>query len=105
MARYKTYDYAQLLMIPVSLENQLVPGTLEYAIHHVIEERVDTSIFDEKYRNDDTGRTAYDPKVLLKIVLMARRTAYSRATADNPAENDEAVRSARTAAGKGRVVP
>jgi transposase len=74
MARYKTYDYAQLLMIPVSLENQLVPGTLEYAIHHVIEERVDTSIFDEKYRNDDTGRTAYDPKVLLKIVLMG----YSR---------------------------
>jgi len=74
MARYKPYDYKQLMMVPVSLENQLVPGTLEYAIQHVIEERVDTSVFDEKYCNDQTGRTAYDPKVLLKIVLMG----YSR---------------------------
>ncbi|MCK5243878.1 MAG: IS1182 family transposase [Desulfobacterales bacterium] len=74
MARYKPYDYDQLLMVPVSLEDQLMPGTLEYAIHHVIEERVDTSLFDERYRNDETGRSAYPPKVLLKIVLFA----YSR---------------------------
>jgi len=74
MARYKPYDYNQLLMVPVSLEEQLVPGTLEYAIHHVIEERLDLRIFDERYRNDETGRTAIDPKVLLKIVLFG----YSR---------------------------
>ena len=74
MARYKTCDYNQLMMIPVSLEDQLVPGTLEYAIHRVTEERVDTSMFDDQYRNDATGRSAYDPKVLLKIVLMG----YSR---------------------------
>jgi transposase len=74
MPRYKPYDYDQLMMIPVTLEQQLVPGTLEYAIHRLIEERVDTSIFDERYRNEETGRTAYDPKVLLKIVLFA----YSR---------------------------
>ena len=74
MARYKPYDYDQLLMVPVSLDNQLMPGTLEYAIHTLIEERIDTSGFDAKYRNDTTGRTAYDPKVLLKIVLFA----YSR---------------------------
>ncbi len=74
MPRYKSYDYDQLLMVPVSLEDQLVPGTLEYAIHQIIEERIDTTIFDEKYRNDETGRSAYDPKVLLKIVLLA----YSR---------------------------
>jgi transposase len=74
MPRYKTYDYDQLLMVPVSLDQQLMPGTLEYAIHTLIEERIDTSVFDQKYRNDETGRTAYDPKVLLKIVLFA----YSR---------------------------
>ena len=74
MPRYKPYDYNQLMMVPVSLEQQLVPGTLEYAIHTLIEERVDTTIFDERYRNEETGRTAYDPKVLLKIVLFA----YSR---------------------------
>jgi hypothetical protein len=36
----------------------LVPGTLEYAIHHVVEERLDLSIFDERYSNDETGRKA-----------------------------------------------
>jgi len=74
MARYKPYDYNQLMMIPVSLEEQLVPGTLEYAIHHVIEERIDTRFLDERFCNDETGRSAYDPKVLLKIVLFG----YSR---------------------------
>jgi transposase len=74
MPRYKPYDYKQLMMVPVSLEQQLAPGTLEYAIHTLIEERVDTTIFDERYRNDETGRTAYDPKVLLKVVLLG----YSR---------------------------
>jgi len=74
MPRYKAYDYDQLLMVPVSLEEQLMPGTLEYAIHTLIEERIDTSSFDENYSNDQTGRRAYDPKVLLKIVLFA----YSR---------------------------
>ena len=71
MPRYKPYEYDQLMMVPVYLEEQLMPGTLEYTIHEVIEERVDTSIFDEKYRNDETGRNAYDPKVLLKVILFA----------------------------------
>ena len=74
MAKYKPYDYNQLMMVPVSLEEQLVPGTLEYAIHHVIEERLDLSIFDERYCNDETGRKAIAPKVLTKIVLFG----YSR---------------------------
>jgi transposase len=74
MARYKHYDYDQLMMVPVSLEEQLIPGTLEYAIHHVVEERLDLSIFDERYCNDETGRKAIDPKVLIKVVLFG----YSR---------------------------
>jgi len=74
MARYKRNDYNQLIMVPVSLEEQLIPGTLEYAIHHVIEERLDLSLFDDRYNNDKTGRKAIAPKVLLKIVLFG----YSR---------------------------
>jgi transposase len=74
MAKYKHYDYNQLTMIPVSLEEQLVPGTLEYAIHHVVEERLDLSIFDERYSNDETGRKAIAPKLLIKIILFG----YSR---------------------------
>ena len=74
MAKYKRYDYSQNVLIPVSLENQLMPGTLEFAIHTLIETCMDLSVFDIKYSNDETGRSAYNPKVLLKVVLLA----YSR---------------------------
>jgi len=33
MAKYRSYDYAQMVMISVSLEKNLMPGTLEFAIH------------------------------------------------------------------------
>ena len=71
MPRYKPYDYSQMQMVPVSLEEQLMPGTLEHAIHYLVEQRLDTSIFDQHFANDQTGRLAYDPKVLLKVVLLA----------------------------------
>ena len=70
MAKFKTYDYRQRVFRPVSLEEQLLPGTLEFAIHTLVETRLDTSGFEEKYRNDETGRSAYDPKILLKVVLL-----------------------------------
>ena len=69
MAKYKPYTYNQMVMLSVSLEDQIVPGTLEFAIHTLVEDRMDVSRFDEKYQNDETGRLAYDPKVLLKVVL------------------------------------
>ena len=69
MAKYKYYDYSQSVLIPVSLEEQLMPGTLEFAIHTLVETRIDTSIFEARYSNDETGRLAYDPKILLKVVL------------------------------------
>jgi transposase len=74
MAKFKTYGYRQRVLLPVFLEDQLMPGTLEFAIHTLVDQRLDLSIFEGKYRNDETGRTAYDPKVLLKVVLLA----YSR---------------------------
>ena len=80
MAKFKAYDYRQRVFLPVSLEDQLMPGTLEFAIHTLVETRLDTSGFAQKYRNDETGRTAYDPKILLKIILLgyARGLVSSR---------------------------
>ncbi len=74
MAKYKRYDLSQSMLIPVFFEEQLMPGTLEFAIHTLVETRMDMSIFDDYYQNDETGRHAYDPKVLLKVLLIA----YSR---------------------------
>ncbi len=70
MARYKRYDYSQTVLLPVSLEEQLMPGTLEFAIHTLVETRMDMSGFAERFSNDETGRRAYDPKILLKVVLL-----------------------------------
>jgi len=74
MAKYKHYDYSQTMLLPINLANQLIQGTLEFAINQLVEDRLDLSHFDNRYNNDQTGRRAYDPKVLLKIVLFA----YSR---------------------------
>ena len=70
MAKYKSYNYSQTVMLPVSLEDQLMSGTIEFAIHTLVEDKMDMSRFDERYKNDETGRSAYDPKVLLKVVLL-----------------------------------
>ena len=74
MAKYKRYDYSQKVLIPVSPEDQLMPGTLEVAIHTLIETRMDMFVFDGNYKNDETGRSAHDPRVLLKVALLG----YSR---------------------------
>lgn len=74
MARYKPYSYAQGKFIAIHFANQILPGTFEYSLNHLIDHELDLSVFDTRFRNDETGATAYDPRILLKIVLYA----YSR---------------------------
>jgi transposase len=69
MARYKAYDLNQAKMIPISYSDQVVEGSFEHALNEIVEEHLDLSAFERRYANDATGRLAYDPKVLLKIVL------------------------------------
>ncbi len=64
----------QDLMIPVCLDDQLVPGTIEHAITWIVDHEIDTSVFDAAYHNDHGGRPACDPAALVKIILFA----YSR---------------------------
>jgi len=58
-------------MVVINFQDQLQPGTFEHAIHYLIDNKLDISVFYPKYQNDDTGRPAYDPAILLKIVLFA----------------------------------
>ena len=69
MARYKHYDLNQSKMIPLSYADQIVEGSFEYALNEIVEEHLDLSVFEHRYHNDATGRSAYDPKVLLKVVI------------------------------------
>ena len=36
-----------------------------------MERHFDTAIFGGRYKNDETGCPAYDPKILLKVILLA----------------------------------
>jgi transposase len=74
MARYKEYDYSQGKFVPVNFDRQILRGTFEYTHHYLIDKEIDLSIFESRYRNDETGAPAYDPAILLKIILYA----YSR---------------------------
>ena len=69
MARYKPYDVNQVTLIPVSFPDQIVPGSFEYALNEIVEEHIDLRAFEARYQNDETGCLAYDPAILLKIVL------------------------------------
>lgn len=64
-------------------------GTLEWAIRHIIEERIDLKPFIGRYKNGDCGRVACHPKVLLKIIHLgyARGVTSSRGLARLCREN------------------
>jgi hypothetical protein len=55
MAKYKSYDYGQRMMIPVSLEEQLVPGTLDFTIQTLVEDRMDMAVFEVDMRMTKRG--------------------------------------------------
>ena len=73
MARYKPIDTGMKLL-PVDLSVQLLPGTFEHALSHLLDHEMDLRGLDARFRNDENGAPAYAPRVLLKVILFA----YSR---------------------------
>lgn len=69
MARYKSYDVKQITLVPVSFQDQILPGSFEYALNEIVDQHIDMTPFEARYQNDETGCLAYDPAILLKIVL------------------------------------
>jgi len=63
-----------LKFIPVDFAEQVLPGTFEYALCHLIDNELDLELLRSRVKNDRSGASAYDPAVLLKIVLLG----YSR---------------------------
>src|SRR6476620_826683 len=73
MARYKPRE-RNGIFVPVVFEEQIQAGTFEFALEHLVDAELDLSRLDARFKNDETGASAYDPRVMLKIVLLA----YSR---------------------------
>lgn len=74
MAKYKPYSYAQGQFIPVFFKKQIQKGTFEYTLNYLVDNELDLLIFDGRFNNNETGAPAYDPRILLKIILFG----YSR---------------------------
>lgn len=82
MPRFKTPDHG-LKLIPVDFEQQVLPGTFEFALCHLVDRELDFTALRSRFRNDAGGAPAFDPAVLLKVVLLgySRGLVSSRAIA------------------------
>lgn len=78
--------YDQGKFIPIQFDKQIVPGTFKYTLSYLVDNEIDLSVFEQRYKNDPpsprgfgatsaTDAPAYDPAIL-PIVLFA----YSRGT-------------------------
>ena len=72
MAHYKHIDTSPRFLA-VDLEAQLLPGSFEHALNHLIDHEIDLGAFDARFNNDEVGASAYPPAMLLKVVLLAYR--------------------------------
>lgn len=70
MPRYKPQERHSLLL-PVVLSEQIVPGTFAFALDYLVDHELDLSELDARFKNDEVGASAYDPRVMLKLVLLA----------------------------------
>ena len=69
MAKYKKIDLKQSLLLAIRFHEQIIPGTFVHALNYIVDNQLDLTIFDKRYKNDETGASAYNPSVLLKIIL------------------------------------
>jgi hypothetical protein len=69
MARYKYVDKSQGLFLTGDLQKQLLLGTFEYILHELIDKKLDLSIFDARYKNDETGATASTASAVIRHTL------------------------------------
>lgn len=73
MARFKPI-HKGLKLLPVDFDRQVLPGSFEYALCHLVDHELDLSSFHARYKNDVDGASAFDPAVLIKVILLG----YSR---------------------------
>ena len=53
------------------LSEQIIPGSFAFALDYLVDNELDLTTLDARFKNDEVGASAYDPRVMLKIVLLA----------------------------------
>ncbi len=71
MARFKETAKKQGLFLQVNLSEQIVQDSIEYVIDFLVEEKLDLSGLEEEYKNDEAGACAYNPKDVIKIIILS----------------------------------
>jgi hypothetical protein len=74
MARDKHVADAQMQLVPVSFAHHMLPGSFESARTDLIDQALDLSAFEARFRHDDVGVPAFAPAVLRTMVRLAYRT-------------------------------
>ena len=74
MPRYKRIDTG-MKMLPIDLSVQLLPGTFEHALSHLIDHELDLRVFDERFRNRDREKGLRSGEFHRRLRLMGRPAA------------------------------
>ena len=69
MPNFKPDNYNQNTFFSLNYLDQLELDPFALTLHHLIDSRIDLQAFYDIYKNDNGGRHAYPPSILLKIVL------------------------------------
>lgn len=67
---YRSPDRDQLMLMPISMHDWLEEGHLAYFMIDVVG-RLDTALLHARHPNDGVGRPAYDPDMMLTVLLYA----------------------------------
>ncbi len=50
MARYKNYSYEQAVINFLDFSKQIIPGTIEHTIHWLVDNKIDITGIERKYK-------------------------------------------------------
>jgi hypothetical protein len=76
MANYKPDLSCQSKFIPIDFSQQIIPGTFEYALAHIVDNHLDLSGFDAWFNNDKGGAAAYSPAVIKNHIICLLSRVY-----------------------------
>jgi transposase len=71
MARYKPVEEGQGYFLEVFPEDQFEDNSIEKVINRFVEDHIELEPFSKKYRNDDAGQRAINPRTKLKVIFYA----------------------------------
>ena len=71
MPNFKPDNIRQRQFLDVDFLEVIGENTFEYCLYILLEREAMLSAFEASYKNDHGGRPAYEPKVLLRVILYA----------------------------------